>query len=97
MQTQEQQEQKYGFYIHSTMEVEEDKEGNLRKNLGTGHFSMEIAVPGKETICIGYFPEKDSKNINAFKSLFVRVNGEYRKDDKRIKLAGEWDDLYPND
>ena len=40
MQTQEQQEQKHGFYIHSTMEVTRTGPNpeDLSKNPGPGHY-----------------------------------------------------------
>ena len=103
MTTQEQQEQKHGFYIHSTMEVKvkDEKTRELTKQDVITHLSWEIVVPGKDPIIKGYFPKddhiKDSKNKNTFKSLFVEVDGEYRDDAERLELAREWDARYPND
>ena len=60
MKTQEQQEQKYGFYIHSTMEVTKDEDTEkLKKQDYITHFSWEIVVPGKTPIIKGYFPKVD--------------------------------------
>ena len=101
MKTQEQQEQKYGFYIISTMEVEETGPNpeDLKKAKVVTHLSYEIVVPGKKTIIKGFYPKKDddTKNsINTLKSLIAPVEGEYRNDAKRLELARKWDALYPD-
>ena len=67
MQTQEQQEQEHGFYIISTMEVEETGPNpeDLKKAKVVTHLSYEIVVPGKKTIMKGFYPKTDDDTKNS--------------------------------